>query len=55
MNQIKLNLGCGEKKFPGYINVDKYGSPDVNHDLESFQWPWETNSVSEIKLIHVLC
>ncbi|AAZ58445.1 hypothetical protein PMN2A_0954 [Prochlorococcus marinus str. NATL2A] len=54
MNGLKLNLGCGEKRFPGYINVDKYGSPDIKHDLESFPWPWETNSVSEIVLIHVL-
>ena len=54
MNNIKLNLGCGEKRFPGYLNVDKFGTPDLKHDLESFPWPWETNSVSEIALIHVL-
>ncbi len=54
MNGLKLNLGCGEKRIPGYINVDKFGRPDVNHDLESFPWPWETNSVSDILLIHVL-
>ena len=54
MNGLKLNLGCGEKRIPGYINVDKYGSPDIKHDLESFPWPWETNSVSDIVLIHVL-
>ena len=23
MNGLKLNLGCGKKRFPGYINVDK--------------------------------
>ena len=54
MKDIKLNLGCGERRFPGYVNVDKYGSPDIKHDLETFPWPWETNSVSEIALIHVL-
>ena len=54
MNGLKLNLGCGEKRIPGYINVDKFGSPDLKHDLESFPWPWETNSVSDIVLIHVL-
>ena len=54
MNALKLNLGCGEKKLPDYINVDKFGTPDIKHDLESFPWPWETNSVSEIQLIHVL-
>tara|TARA_Y100001968_G_scaffold312020_1_gene334739 strand:- start:1493 stop:2062 length:570 start_codon:yes stop_codon:yes gene_type:complete len=54
MNSLKLNLGCGEKRIPGYINVDKYGTPDIKHNLESFPWPWETNSVSDILLIHVL-
>ena len=54
MHGLKLNLGCGEKRFPGYINVDKFGSPDIKHDLESFPWPWGKNTVSEIQLIHVL-
>ena len=54
MNQIKLNLGCGEKKKEGYINVDKFGNPDVEQDLDVFPWPWETNSIREIQLIHVL-
>ena len=54
MSDIKLNLGCGENRIPGYLNVDKFGTPDLKHDLESFPWPWETNSVSEISLIHVL-
>ena len=42
------------KRIPAYINVDKFGNPDIKHDLESFPWPWKTNSVSEILLIHVL-
>jgi len=54
MIDIKLNLGCGETRFPGYLNVDKFGTPDVKHDLESFPWPWEANSVSKIALVHVL-
>ncbi len=52
--RIKLNLGCGAERLPGFVNVDKYGSPDQCVDLEQFPWPWETNSVGEIKLIHVL-
>ncbi|WP_413678359.1 class I SAM-dependent methyltransferase [Prochlorococcus sp. MIT 0916] len=54
MENLKLNLGCGERKIPGYINVDKFGNPDIKHNLESFPWPWETDSVSQILLIHVL-
>jgi hypothetical protein len=54
MAGLKLNLGCGEKRYPGYINVDRFGSPDLKHDLETFPWPWPDDSVSEILLIHVL-
>jgi hypothetical protein len=51
---IKLNLGCGQNPMPGYINVDKYGSPELQHDLETFPWPWAESSVDEIVMNHVL-
>ena len=51
---MKLNLGCGFNKRPGYINVDKFGEPDIRHDLESFPWPWQDNLFEEVQLIHVL-
>jgi hypothetical protein len=52
--EVKLNLGCGKNHKNGYINVDKYGEPDIRHDLELFPWPWEDSSISEIVLNHVL-
>jgi hypothetical protein len=51
---LKLNLGCGEHHYPGYVNVDKFGTPDVQHDLEAFPWPWPDSSVDVILLYHVL-
>ena len=55
---LRLNLGCGKKKFVGdcWVNVDAYQSckPDVVWDLNKFPYPWETNSVDEIYMSHVL-
>jgi len=53
-DRIRLNLGCGERCLPGYLNVDKFGKPDVLFDLETFPWPWDDGSVQEIMLSHVL-
>jgi hypothetical protein len=56
MEKIKLNLGCGDKRLSGYLNVDSVAAcnPDMVCDLEQFPWPWETDSVQEIVLSHVL-
>jgi hypothetical protein len=51
---MRLNLGSGSRKLEGYVNVDKYGDPDLKLDLEVLPWPWETSSVSEVQLKHVL-
>ena len=53
---MRLNLGCGNKKMPGWRNVDKVPecNPDEVVDLESLPWPWPENSVDEVLLAHVL-
>jgi SAM-dependent methyltransferase len=52
----KLNLGCGSKRFPGFLNVDRFPgcNPDLVLDLEKFPWPWPTDSVTDVVLNHVL-
>jgi len=53
---MRLNLGCGGRKYPDWINVDKFPtcSPDQVVDLEQFPWPWPDNTVDEVRMYHVL-
>jgi SAM-dependent methyltransferase len=55
-NSKKLNLGCGERKKPGYINIDwnREVEPDVVHDLNKLPYPFENNSFDLIEVSHVL-
>jgi SAM-dependent methyltransferase len=46
----KLNLGCGQKKLPDHLNVDRVASvkPDVVHDLNQFPYPFPDGTFEEI-------
>lgn len=52
----KLNLGCGEDKKEGYVNVDFHSHvmPDVQHDLNQMPYPFEDNSFDLIETFHIL-
>lgn len=45
---LKLDLGCGTSKQPGFVGVDVRGFPgvDVVADLRG-PWPWDDGSVDE--------
>jgi len=51
----RLNLGCGDKPYKGYINIDKIKLPcvDLVCDLE-YPLPFKDNTISEVRCEHVL-
>lgn len=53
---MKLNIGSGYKRIPGFLNVDHdpLTKPDFLSDLENLSLPIEDNSVDYILAHHVL-
>jgi SAM-dependent methyltransferase len=56
MPEIKLNLGCGDCIHKDYVNIDKVKlhGVDLIWDLEKTPLPFKDDSVSEIRVEHVL-
>lgn len=53
----KLNLGCGQIRIPGFLGVDNNPNAtaaDVSHDLNSFPYPFDNDSVDEVIMDHIL-
>ena len=52
---LKLDIGCGPNKKPGFVGCDSIAFPgvDVVTDLTK-PWPWPDNSVEEAHASHVL-
>ena len=51
---MKLDLGCGQSKREGFTGVDFVAGEgiDVVHDLFTFPWPFEDDSVEEVHCSH---
>lgn len=52
---MKLNLGCGGKKLPNYINVDAQAeaAPDVVLDIGREVFPWPDSSIDGVLAMHI--
>ena len=48
--RVRLHIGCGDKKWPGFVNVDAHGDPDVVSDCRKL--PFETDYADDIHSIH---
>lgn len=47
---MKLHLGCGKRRFEGFINIDLH---DSDHDCDIRKLPFDSDSADEIVAIHV--
>lgn len=55
--KIIVNLGCGKTRIPESIGVDKAfieGYVDKVHDLDITPYPFDSESVDEVHMYHVL-
>jgi len=52
---LRLDLGAGKNKKPGFIGVDvrQFEGVDLVHDLRN-PWPWSADSVDEVHASHFL-
>jgi SAM-dependent methyltransferase len=53
---MKINLGAGSKKYPGYLNIDNdVGSkPDFVVDIEKDKLPFDDNTIDGVIAHHIL-
>ena len=53
---MKLDIGCGASKKIGFVGVDilKLAGVDVIHDLNTFPYPFEDSTVTEVWMDQVL-
>lgn len=49
---VKLHLGSGDKHWPGWVNIDAFGEPDVICDCRKLPYPHDY--ADEIQSIHFL-
>lgn len=53
---IKIDLGCGENKQPGFVGIDirKLNGVDIVHDLEKFPYPLPDECASVVVASHLV-
>lgn len=52
---VRLDVGCGIFKQPGFLGMDAVEHPDVDipHDIQRFPWPVPDDICIQIRMSHV--
>jgi predicted SAM-dependent methyltransferase len=53
-DRIRVNLGCGEKPLPDYINVDFREVPEVDVVAEARRLPFDPGTLAELSSAHLV-
>ena len=56
MEEIKIDLACGDRKKDGFVGVDiaPISGVDIVFDIQTYPWPFEDNSVDEVYCSHYM-
>ncbi len=56
VDKTKIDLACGDSKKEGYYGIDISDLPEVDlvHDLTTYPWPIDDNSVDNINCSHYM-
>jgi predicted SAM-dependent methyltransferase len=55
MKPVLINVGCGSKNYPGFINVDAVSAPHVDIVTNNISvLPFDDNHADLIYMCHVL-
>lgn len=54
-DDILINIGCGSKNYPGFINVDAVGAPHIDVRTDNLTiLPFDNNHADLVYMCHVL-
>lgn len=53
-NPLRLHLGCGQRRLPGFINIDLNYSPATDYVGDISRLPCNAGSVARIESYHVI-
>lgn len=51
---MKINVGCGNRRLPGYVGVDAVARPAADHVAPADKLPFADASADEVLAVHVV-